>query len=152
MIDNCKIKIEKKIYKEIIYHFENKRPEQGGIIGCSAEGVISEFHYDQNPEHSDISSYVPNTEMLNEIINGKWLKKEVSFIGFVHSHYINGELSLEDVEYARKILSCFCHYKFIIMAVCEMDINYKISNVLWYGISDKDCVSLNVIIKNNDLI
>jgi len=77
--------------------------ETGGIIGVDDGGIISAFQFDKTCNSSPFE-YCPNVDFLDRVINKKWAKRNIEFVGFVHSHLNNCEISQQDIEYARNIL------------------------------------------------
>ena len=88
--------------------------ESGGIFGAQ-KGVVCRFCSDRHAVLSD--EYRPNVEFLNRKI-AEWEKEKILFIGMAHSHP-NGllRLSLEDMRYAREIISRNPHLKELKFAV-----------------------------------
>lgn len=95
--------------------------ETGGIIGAS-NNIIDTFQLDES-KFCKKYEYIPNIQYLSKIINNDWNRKNISFLGFVHSHLHNSKLSYEDIKYAREIIKA----------------NEKISEIL-LGVVDLSCV------------
>lgn len=141
-----KLQIKSYTYKQLLNALSNKKTEQGGIIGCSKENVIDNFYFDKSPVNSSISSYTPNAKVLTEIINVKWAKKNIRFIGMIHSHLINKELSEEDIEFARDVLNSSTELNFIIMGICQLDYSYVQKGIAWYQVFQDEIISTDIII------
>ena len=97
------MKIEKRIYQEILTKLDATHLETGGIIG-EKDGVVCRFFLDIQGQGKQ-GEYRPNVCVLNQAIE-EWADERVTFVGLVHTH-INGLgiLSPSDIEYARAILS-----------------------------------------------
>lgn len=141
-----KLQIESYTYKQLLSALSDKKPEQGGIIGCSKKNVIDNFYFDKSPVYSSISSYIPNAKALNELINIKWAKENIRFIGMIHSHLINKELSKEDIEFARDVLNSSTELNFIIMGICQLDYSYTQKGIVWYQVSQDEIISTDITI------
>lgn len=90
------------IYYDIIKSLTSEATEQGGIIG-EKNGVICYFEKDLHPSFTSQKSYIPNSNYLENIIE-TWNSDSIVFLGIIHSHRINPNVSLQDVEYARQLL------------------------------------------------
>ena len=49
--------------------------------------------------------YCPNVRFLNNVINDNWKQVNIEFVGFVHSHLNNSEISQQDIKYMRNVLA-----------------------------------------------
>lgn len=141
-----KLQIESYTYNQLLDTLSNKKPEQGGIIGGSKDNIIDQFYYDKSPVFSSISSYIPNAKVLSDIINVKWAKENIRFIGMIHSHLINKELSKEDIEFARDVLNSSTELNFIIMGICQLDYSYTHKDIVWYQVFQDAVMSTDIII------
>ncbi|MBQ6972772.1 MAG: hypothetical protein IJP86_10530 [Synergistaceae bacterium] len=81
------------------------KPESGGVIACSDEGIIVDFYFDTEAGTGQ-ASYKPSIEAINQQVNCTWAKLGCHFRGMVHSHPIHGnsDLSNSDVDMAKKIM------------------------------------------------
>lgn len=141
-----RLQIENYTYKKILNALSNRKPEQGGIIGCSKESVIDNFYFDESPVCSSVSSYTPNAKVLNEVINVKWANDDIRFVGVIHSHLINKELSREDIDFARDVLNSSTELKFILMGICQLDYSYIHKGIVWYQVFQDKVISTDIII------
>jgi len=139
MIDQGFYRLKKSVYDDIIGTLSSDIPEKGGIIGCDSQGIICAFHYDKNPAQSTVSSYCPNVDYLNEIINSTWLDKGIMFAGFVHTHLNNTQISQEDTEYAKKLLGCL-NQQYVLMGIVGLNRDGSLNELAWYNISKDECV------------
>lgn len=116
------IQIKNDVYNEICHTLRKYPYETGGIIGTDERGVITAFQFDKI-QNMALYEYCPNTEFLNKVINGRWNKRNINFIGFVHSHLHNSECSRQDVEYARQILKTNKHINSLLLGIFNLEIN-----------------------------
>lgn len=99
--------IKKQVLVEIGESIGKHRPETGGILGCSKEGVISHFLFDRNGKNTTYK-YVPSVDYLNEYMENNWYNNGITFCGMVHSHPNNAQsLSAGDLIYAKQIIQNF---------------------------------------------
>ena len=138
--------ITKSTYDDILKAITNKKPEQGGIIGGSKGTIIDNFYYDEKPTFSNISSYIPNAGKLNEIINDVWKRKNVKFIGMIHSHLINNGISDEDIDFARAILGSSSEMEYVLMGICGLDYLHKLKDFSWYQVFQEQVISADIVI------
>lgn len=80
--------------------FEKRINESGGILG-GYEDKVTTFFFDRECLGDE---YIPDVIKLNKIIK-EWNRQDIFFMGIIHSHKDNENLSYVDVEYARKIIS-----------------------------------------------
>ncbi len=113
------IQIKKDVLAEIFQEIKQYNYETGGIIGVNKKGVISAFKFDENLSSNQFE-YCPNVDFLNQVINEKWAKQNIKFVGFVHSHLHNDTLSMQDVIYARDILKENCCLENIIIGIINL--------------------------------
>lgn len=93
-----KIRILKDVYLKIISQYPIVPPEQGGIIGGN-DRVVNRYFHDSTRQSVVSAVYSPNIKLLNSKIE-EWHKKDISFLGLVHSHPKNQiTLSNDDVKY-----------------------------------------------------
>lgn len=137
-------RIAPQTYRDILNAIANKQPEHGGILGCSREGVIDTFYYDESPISSTARSYVPNGKALSEIVNTEWRKNAVRFIGLIHSHWMNGDLSEQDLAFARELIAASA-LKFLLMGVCVLDHSCAPTQILWYRVTETDAHPISII-------
>lgn len=101
------MKIKKEIVDKIAHIANNKNSEIGGILGASADGVITDMIPDL-PEESEMCrfEYYPNVDFLNRKIE-EWAKDDIDFAGLFHTHF-SGSKSLSDADevYIKAIMDC----------------------------------------------
>lgn len=129
-----------KIFLSIKQYFY----ETGGIIGVDEEGIVAAFEFDQycskNPHE-----YCPNVDFLNRIINKEWVSNNIEFIGFVHSHIDNCEISYQDIKYSREILDVNKSLESILIGV--VNFGEESNEIMWYLVSQESVVKLTVYMK-----
>ncbi len=123
-----KICIKKDVLDQICNTLRKYRYETGGIIGSDSREVISCFQFDRIAK-SCLHEYYPNISFLNNIINRIWSKSDIEFIGFVHSHLNNDDLSPQDIKYAQEILTVNDNMDYILIGVINLNVN---NNIKWY--------------------
>ena len=98
--------IKSKVFDQLIDELSNREKEQGGILGCGSDGVISAFFRDPGRD-SCPGKYIPDTAVLNELIE-EWSSRGITFCGIIHTH-TNGRCTLTeaDLEYGKRIIDCF---------------------------------------------
>ena len=69
---------------------------------------------------------------------------KIKFIGIVHSHLINKELSKEDIEFARDLLNSSTELNFIIMGICQLDYSFTQKGIAWYQVSQDEIISTDI--------
>ena len=123
------IHIQKDVLDEIFLSIKQYNYETGGIVGVNKVAVISAFQFDETLS-SNPFEYCPNVDFLNQVINEKWADQSIEFVGFVHSHLNNRNLSMQDVIYARDILKENSCIKNILIGV--IDLSIKKNNITFY--------------------
>jgi len=120
--------IKKQVLIEIGNSIGIHRPETGGILGCSKDGVISHFLFDYN-DKSTSYKYVPSVDYLNEYMENNWYNNGITFCGMVHSHPNNAQsLSCGDLMYAKQIIESFNnleHLYLLLTFVTEETVNIR---------------------------
>ena len=97
------MKITEAVLHTICENLHIVPPEKGGIIG-SKNGIVCTFFLDDGAVQAERYAYVPNVNMLNDVI-GQWAEKGICFAGMFHSHpHPQTELSIADKEYIMKIM------------------------------------------------
>lgn len=96
------IYISEDAYIEIINFFLDKSNEVGGILGGHSN-YITHFEADEGISNT-LNSYEPNIYLFNKIIK-IWENKKISFLGLIHLHHRNPNLSQEDIDYCLRILN-----------------------------------------------
>lgn len=129
-------KIRKTIYEQICKHIRQYRFETGGIIGVNEQRIICDFRFDNIISPAKYE-YLPNTHYLNEIINSVWMEKNISFVGFVHSHLHTDNISQQDINYVREILKVNSFLEHILVGVINLE--DKDDCIRWFLIS-MECV------------
>lgn len=95
--------IEMEIYQKILSAFPSVPPEGGCILGALDDAVCS-FEYDNGFPRLDMAVYMPNIEILNQVIQ-QWASKGIQFYGLAHSHpYGQQSLSSSDIAYIHTIM------------------------------------------------
>lgn len=107
------MRIEKRIYEEIITAFTDAPIESGGILGRKND-TICKFYFDGG---GIATEYHIRTEILNPII-AEWAKSGIIFSGIIHSHP-NGikVLSETDKAYAEGVLRSFPYLKYVVFPI-----------------------------------
>lgn len=116
------MKITDSVYKQMINTLGTRKPELGGMLGSSHNGLIDTFVFDSKAK-TNSAEYHPSTKYLSSIINNEWADKGIGLTGFVHSHpYYFRELSGADVEYAKEIiLAAGLSYLFMPIVMSSFD-------------------------------
>lgn len=97
------MKIVGAVFLELCDQLQIVPPEKGGIIG-SKNGIVCTFFLDDGAARAERYAYVPNVNMLNDVI-GQWAEKGICFAGMFHSHpHPQTELSIADREYILNIM------------------------------------------------
>lgn len=79
-----KIRIPYHVLQSIAETVGIRKPETGGILGGNPKtGDITRYHFDETASVTSVT-YSPDHESLNLLLKREW--KDVSFVGFVHSH------------------------------------------------------------------
>ena len=125
------IQIQKDVLNEIFLSIRKYNYETGGIIGINESGIISAFQFDETYS-SNPFEYSPNVDFLNQVINEEWANENIEFIGFVHSHLNNSEISQQDIKYARQILANNKYLDVILLGI--VNLSEKLNFICWYNI------------------
>ena len=128
--------------QKLLGKFNSKNKEQGGIIGADNAGHICKFYIEKNTSNNTNHSYIPNTKALEKIINKDWASKNIRFIGFVHSHLYNKNISDEDIYFCREFIKMNEIESVLCGIVCYEHDNKMI---LWYLIKENDCIEINIL-------
>ena len=128
---NNSVFIYKNVVNKIFSSVKQYKYETGGIIGVNKNGEIVEFQFD-NYHSPNLFEYSPNICFLNRVINEKWKQQNIEFAGFVHSHLNNSEISQQDIEYAREVLSVNKCVNGIILGIVML--NEKKDFIKWYQV------------------
>jgi proteasome lid subunit RPN8/RPN11 len=94
-----------EVMRQITTTIGSLTPETGGMLGgCRAMRKVTHFYFDGTAARSG-STYSPDTEQCNRVLNDEWNPAGVDLVGFVHSHP-RGFLrpSTGDLVYAARIL------------------------------------------------
>lgn len=95
--------IEKEIYQKILNTFPSVPPEGGCILGA-IDDVACSCEYDSGFPRLDMAVYMPNIDILNQIIQ-QWESENIQFYGLAHSHpYGQHFLSCSDITYIHTIM------------------------------------------------
>lgn len=127
------IRIKRDVLNEIFLSIKQYDYETGGIIGINESGIISAFQFDETYS-SNPFEYCPNVDFLNQAINEEWANENIEFIGFVHSHLNNCEISKQDIKYARQILANNKCFDAILLGI--VDLSKKLNFIRWYNIAN----------------
>lgn len=92
ILNNVVILIEESIG---IHNFES-----GGILGGKGE-IVTNYVFDRVCLKNE---YIPDVISLNDIII-EWGKCDIAFLGLIHSHETNNNLSYSDIQYAVNIVT-----------------------------------------------
>lgn len=123
--------IDGKITNKICKNLSKYNYETGGVLG-STNNTIVEFEFDKYSSH-ELYEYYPTTTFLEKIINEVWKRKNVSFIGIVHSHLHNNEISHQDIAYCREIIKANDSLEELIMGI--LDLSDEHNSIRWYSVS-----------------
>lgn len=99
------MKIEKRVYQEIIYGMPETPPEIGGIIG-GKNNIITHYYIDGGISNANCCkcSYIPDTKWINTLIS-VWENNYIDFYGIFHCHFGGAKvLSSGDIFYIGKIM------------------------------------------------
>lgn len=97
------MRITTKQYEEIMKMVNPIPPESGGILGSRDDMIVATF-YDKGIKTEKMCSYIPNVNLLNDII-AKWNEENIVFSGIFHTHYFGVRtLSCGDRNYIEKIM------------------------------------------------
>lgn len=116
------MKINKKLFNEIINIFEFSPYESGGFLGGCDDTVIKVI-YDN--EDFRFAEYKPNNKLLNDILK-EWYENDIEFLGIFHTHYPKcTSLSRNDEKFINKFMQEVCDendimYFPIVIAKSEM--------------------------------
>lgn len=132
------IHIKKDILDEIFLSLKQYNYETGGIIGVNERGVIAAFQFDKTHSYNPFE-YCPNVDFLNQVINDIWTKENVEFVGFVHSHLHNAQVSRQDILYSRKILKANTFLDDILVGILDLS---KQTVIKWYVVSIEGIVEV----------
>lgn len=113
------IHIRRETLDEMFSLIKRQAYETGGIIGVDDGGIISAFQFDKTCNSSPFE-YCPNVDFLDRVINKKWAKRNIEFVGFVHSHLNNSEVSRQDIDYSRDTLRTNKHLNYIILGIVDL--------------------------------
>lgn len=104
------MKIQRKIFEEIIRTIPLVPPESGGLIGGTHQ-IITHFIFDSGTTFSNgYDRYVPDVSFLNSVIQ-QWSEIGINFYGIFHSHFPNGiQLSNGDKKYISHIMNAMPQY------------------------------------------
>lgn len=129
------IQIKKDVLVEIFQKMKQYNYETGGIIGVNERGVITTFQFDKTHSFSPFE-YCPNVDFLNHVINGKWANENIEFVGFVHSHLHNSEISQQDIDYAKQILKANKSLNNILIGI--VDLSKTVDDLKWNSVYLKE--------------
>lgn len=99
----CHLNISQEVLKEISENIAMHNKESGGILGSTDGKTIDAFYFDLGIESKN-NEYVPNALLLNDILL-EWEKRNIEFLGMIHSHFSYASLSYMDLEYARTVMN-----------------------------------------------
>lgn len=93
--------------------------EQGGILGSSDGKTITRYYYDQSGLSTD-SSYTPDCQKINRVLENEWANDNVFMIGIIHSHDPSCPFpSCGDIAYGHNILQALKIRSFYLPIVCK---------------------------------
>ena len=102
----------RSVYDSIVNTVGSKKPECGGVLGASTEGIISEYYFDTSGKSED-NAYLPDVNEINRVLES-WHENDIHMVGIIHSHNANNPVpSCGDISYGIRILqaldyvSCF---------------------------------------------
>ncbi len=114
-----KIQILRGVYVDICKVFSKCDTEMCGILGSTNGVSISNWEFIHVPNNSLFNINLKE-EILEYIVNNKWHKNGVKFIGLVHNHnnvFAQAYLSPKDVNAAYEILRLNSQLEFIYMLI-----------------------------------
>ncbi len=101
---NGTMRIQEKIYNNIINFADDCRCECGGILGGKKDNCIADVFFDKGKDMGYPCVYKPDVESLNRQIK-KWQLEHIQFMGMFHTHVGNATgLSETDRDYIRVIM------------------------------------------------
>lgn len=96
--------LSKGVYLQILDTIGKHPPECGGVLGAREGEVVTEFYFDECG-NSSANGYVPNVQMINEMLIHDWMPRGILMVGIVHSHSNGISVpSCGDVNYGIRIL------------------------------------------------
>lgn len=123
--------IDKIVIDKICHSLSKHNYETGGILG-SRDDVIVEFEFDTYSSH-ELYEYYPATDFLEKIINEDWRRKNISFVGMIHSHMHNSEISTQDIAYCQEIIKANDSFNELIIGV--LDLSDENNQIAWYSVN-----------------
>lgn len=97
------MKIEARVYSDILKKCISPPPEMGGILG-EMDGVVTHYALDRGLPGNHYDEYIPDVNYLNEII-AEWSDCNIEFCGLFHTHFKDGDrLSNADKKYIYQIM------------------------------------------------
>lgn len=120
------IQISRNVYMEIYDTFLKYNTEMCGILGSTNGNYISNWFFICNKNISP-TGVVVKKHIVEKIVNKKWYKQGIHFVGLVHNH-INAPayLSSKDIYAASEILRRNPYLPFIYMLIFHKDRNDKL--------------------------
>jgi bacterioferritin-associated ferredoxin len=99
-----RIDMSKAVFDRIEETIGTYRAETGAILGAAGD-CVDTFYFDKAPNGRSGASYTPNHSAINRVLSEDWSKREVVYMGAVHSHPIGIDRpSGGDHVYAQRLL------------------------------------------------
>lgn len=99
-----RLKLSKNVFSQIRDTIGMHPPECGGVLGAREGEIVTEFYFDEYGTGS-ADRYVPNVQMINDMLIHEWMPRGILMVGIVHSHSNGNEVpSCGDISYGMRIL------------------------------------------------
>ena len=100
-----RITLTPKVYSQICHTLTSHLPESGGVLGGTADGIITDYYFDATGI-SRPDAYIPDVEAINRVLAEDWMVRGVLMRGIVHSHANGVDVpSCGDIAYGVQILA-----------------------------------------------
>lgn len=94
-----KLKIESKLYDNIVFRTPSFACETGGFVGVGKKWILT-FQYDAGIKNGSNTQYYPNEQLLNEFIQE--MDERCDYFGILHTHINHVDfLSKADEQFIR---------------------------------------------------
>ena len=115
------LKIYKRVYQQICDTLGTHPPECGGVLGASADGIITEYFFDATGI-STPHGYAPDVASINEMLINDWMPRGILMVGIVHSHSNGNPVpSCGDIGYGVRILQALDTVDCFYLPIVTMD-------------------------------
>lgn len=100
--------------------------ETGGILGASPDGVIRHYLFDSASDQCP-TSYTPNVDNINDVLESQWMPMNIVMTGIVHSHKDGFAWpSCGDLQYAAMILDSLDTVSSFLVPIVQCQSEYSI--------------------------